>query len=493
VTVPPVATTPTAVAPFRAAEHLEAQPPAGRAQTLAARLAQQVPSTLVAATCAWWLIVATRWWGGRGPGAVTGGAILTALAVIAIRPDRHLPARVLGLATAISAGAFLVALTAPTGWSGATTAASYVCAAWVAVVVAAAVVRDRRMVDVIAVLMVVGAIYEVSESWLAWWGSQNPAHPISGTFYWYDPFAAFLITGSGIGLTLWLRRTGPISILGLATFVLGCIGMVYSTSRAATACLFGVIVLICLTHLVTRRIAGLVRLAIAAVVTVVAVWGVAGPPFFPNRVAPFAGTAARSSGQSLGQNGGYRLEFWHEALGVFGRYPITGGGFHSLATLSAGHVPASWVLSPLAHNGYLQVLSDGGLILGVPFLLAVAGLCWLVARSLIRSVRQQAFGLTSFVVPLCLAAMLVHSAVDFDWSYAADFSLVAILAGLVIGSWVTIAPVDDSPRDIRSSRLIAATTLVAVALLGVAAVTSWSGDLRQSLPVGHSANHGGVQ
>ena len=53
-----------------------------------------------------------------------------------------------------------------------------------------------------------------------------------GTFYWWDPFAAFLLTGTVIGLSFWLRRTGPVALFGLVGCMLGTIGLVYSTSRA---------------------------------------------------------------------------------------------------------------------------------------------------------------------------------------------------------------------------------------------------------------------
>jgi hypothetical protein len=149
-----------------------------------------------------------------------------------------------------------------------------------------------------------------------------------------------------------------------------------------------------------------------------------------------------------------------------------------------GHVSASWAFSPLAHNGYLQALSDGGLLLGVPFLLGVAFLAWWVVSALVRSVRRRDFSTEAFVIPLCLGALLAHSAVDFDWTYAADFAVVAVLAGLVAGSrWSAAA----SSRPGRGSRLVAAAVLAGVALTGVAAGAAWSGDLHQSLPITHTS------
>jgi O-antigen ligase len=446
------------------------------------RVRPHLPVAAVAVACAWWLVAVPRMWGGRGAGSVTVGAILTGLAILAVQPHRHLPGRVIGGALAVSAGAVVVAVAAPTGWAGATTAASYVCAAWMVVVVAAGVARDRRLANIVLALVAIGVLVEIAESWLAWWGGETAAAPMIGTFYWHDPFAAFLIPGSLIGLSLWLRRTGPLAALGLAATVLGSIGLVYSTSRAADACYAAGVVVVLVAHLLVGRAAAMRRVAIALFVSAAAVFGIAGPPFFPHRVLPFAGTAARASGQSLGQNGGYRIDFWREALGVFERHPVTGGGYHSLATAAVGHVPAGWPLSPLAHNGYLQALSDGGLLLAVPFLIGVVAVCWWILRSLGQVVRRRDVSTLGLAVPVSLGVMLVHSVVDFDWSYAADFVLVAILGGLVLGLRRSDVP-ERTPPSRRLHRLVAAAALAGVALTGVVAVAARGGDLRQSLPI----------
>jgi hypothetical protein len=443
---------------------------------------------LVLAACAWWLVLAPRLEGGRGAGAVTGGAILIALATLAIQPHRFVPPAAIWLALAVSAGALGVALTSHTGWAGATTAASYVCVAWLLVAVAAAAVRDARVPNLVLLLLVAGVLVEIAESWFPWWGGSDAGQPLFGTFYWWDPFAAFLLAGTVIGLSFWLRRSGPFAAFGLVACMLGTIGIVYSTSRAAGACFALAVVVVCALHCVGHGLAGLRRVLVALAATAFAVWAIAGPPFFPHRVLPFATTASRTVGQSLSQNGGYRVDFWREALGVFHRHPLVGGGYHSLATASIGHVPVAWPLSPLAHNGYLQALSDGGLLLGVPFLLAALVVAWWVVSGLVSAARRRDFSTAALVVPLCLGALLAHSAVDFDWSYSADFALVAILGGLVAATRWSTPPADAKARG---SRLVAAAVLAGVALTGVAAGAAWSGDLRQSLPITHVTTSGG--
>jgi O-antigen ligase len=398
-----------------------------------------------------------------------------------------LPQPAIWLAMWLSCAALVVAAEAPTGWAGAENAADYVAFGWTVVAVAAAIARERRIVEVILALVVLGVMVEFAEGWVAWWGGEDPTRPMLGTFYWWDPFAAYLIPGSLIGYGVWLRERGAPTVLGLGGFVLGSIGLVYSTSRAADAVF--VVALILVT--VTQAFGGwavLRRVVVALLIGGLAVWAVGGPPFFPHRVQPLSATSARGSGQSLSQNGHYRTEFWREALGVFSRHPLFGGGYHSLATESVGHAPAGWSLSPLAHSGYLQALSDGGLILAVPFLLCCVGIGLIVLISLVSAMRRRDFSVTGFVVPLALGGLLAHSAIDFDWSYPADLLLVAILSGIVVGRWAA-----ERQGRVAGRRLTACAVLVGVVTLGIAAGAAWSGDLRLSLPVGHSAADGSAR
>jgi O-antigen ligase len=441
-------------------------------------------SALVAA--GWWLAEVTRSWAGRDAPSVTVGAILVAVSVLLVRPDRALPWRVIAIAVAISTGAYIVPLTAPSGWDGAKVAAIYVCGVWLAVVATATVVRRPDFRDWFATLIVASAAIEFMSGWLGWWGGENASRLMVGTFYWHNSFAAFLVPGGLIGLGSWIWRERMFALLGVISFVLATVGVVYSTSRASLACLAGGAGALAVMAVVDRRRLRAIRqLAIAAAVAIGSVYFVAGPPFFPHRVSPFAGEQARAAGQSLGQNGSYRLDFWHEALTVFKAHPLTGGGYKSLVAESNGRVPGSWPLSPFAHNGYLQALADGGLVLAVPFLLAVVVLAVLAARSAIRCVVRRDPDLSGFVVPVAFAAVLLHSGVDFDWTYAANFAMAALLGGLVLGQSLVSRPaVESEPasRPLRPTVQMALTVLAGVGLLAVSACVMRSGDHKENLP-----------
>jgi O-antigen ligase len=461
----------------------------------AAELREHLPTVAVLAAVAWWLVFAAHNWGGRGPYAVSIGAGFTLLAVLAARPDRWLGITPLVLAAATSLGAFVVAATSQAGWQGATIAATYACVAWLALAVAAEVRRRPQVAPLIAGLILFATLEEFAGGWTAWHGGMDPRVVMTGTFYWYNQFATFLIPGALIGAAFWLGRRGPIAAIGLLSTVLASIGVFYSTSRASLACLVLGLVIIGFLHMLLN---GSVRMALRNVVggavVSVAVVLVAGPPFFPHRVSPLAGEASRTAGQSLGQNGGYRLDFWREAIAVFTHHPLVGSGFRALASVADPLVPRTWPRSPLAHNGYLQALSDGGLVLGIPVCIAAALLLWRLLRQLRDAIRRAEATPVSLAVPVALAALLAHSFIDFDFSYAALFALTAVLGGLVLGrAPVAGSSVPATPTGRSRSRVGLALLAVAVVTLALSVYTARTGQIRLSVPL-HSvlSGHGGL-
>lgn len=451
-------------------------------------------------TAAWWLLAVTRGWAGRDPKVVSVGALLVALSVVLARPSRVLPPAVTAVTILGSAGALAVAVFSPTGWAGVSVGASYVCALWLATAVAATIRRRPAALETLAALVVVAGCVEYAEGWLPWWGGGNPGHPMIGTFYWHDPFAAFLLPAALLGLWLWIWRRRVPALLGLLGFTLCSTGVLYSTSRAALGCLvIGAVATLAMALAGSERLRATGRGIGAVAVAAAASYLVAGPPFFSHRVTAAGAIQGRTAGQSLGQNGGYRLQFWHEALSAFGRHPVTGGGYHSLASESVGHVPSGWAISPFAHNGFLQPLADGGLLLGLPFLLACTAVALVTLRLLMTAARRRTPSLAGFGVPLALGLVMVHSAVDFDWTYAADLALFGILAGAAVGASLAAgrspapgpssasAPSPAPADEVTARRRAAAGVLAAVLLLCVSAWAARNGDLHESLPLRHAA------
>lgn len=440
---------------------------------------------------AWWLVEVTRSWAGRDAPSVTIGAILTAVAVVLTRPDRVLPRQAVMLATAISVGAFVVPLAADTGWAGAPDAAIYTCGAWLGICVAATIVARPETRLWFFTLVAASAPIEFMSGWLGWWGGNDPSRPMIGTFYWHNPYAAFLIPGGLIGLALWIWRDRLFAVLGLIAFVFAAVGIVYSTSRAGLAMfVLGVFLVVLLAVVGERRWRAIRQIVIAAVIAVGGAFFIAGPPFFSHRASPLAAEHARAATQSFTGNTEQRFDFWRQAWAIFRHHPIVGGGYKSLVAQSAGVVPRDMPISAYAHNGYLQALGEGGLVLAIPFLAAAVVLSVMVVRSVFRGMARRDLPAETVVVAIALGCVMLHAGDDFDWSYAADFAMASILAGLLVGLWLTARPAPAANRDKPSRNrqfMLAGCVLAGVALLGVSAWVQRHGNHTVNIQLSHSA------
>jgi O-antigen ligase len=442
----------------------------------------------VALALVWWAFGLTHATGGRDPWALTIAMPSALLALAAVRPWRVMTARSLVLAAAVSLAPALVCLIDPTHWFGANQAATYAYSAALFVTVRAYAGTTARRAAVLAVVLGAG-VAQFAWSTIAWVGGGDPSSVMSGTFYWYNQYAAFLLAPAIIGAGLAAIGTGQLRLAGIVSAILGSAGVVLSTSRASMTLLgagwIAAGVLAVLAGSGPRRklmsaARWMVLAGTAALVTAV----LPGPPLFAHKVSPFASTVARGATQSVGQNGGFRMQFWKQALTVFGHHPVTGTGFDSFGR-QAGLVDPNGAHSTLVHSGLLQPLSDGGLLLGLPFLLA----CALVGLGLLRRLLPDAWHADRGQVALVAVGSLVvavHSAVDFDWTYPSLMALSAILAGLAL-AWVPAAAVEPAAAGSRTTVVGRICCLVLVVSAVVLAAQATRGGWNLSAPVPHAS------
>jgi O-antigen ligase len=384
-----------------------------------------------------WSVPFTHASGGRGVHALLVFALVTLAAFVALAGWR-LPARELAAATVLAAAAVAVCVRAATGWAGMDAAAGYVVAAAAYLVTRRYADGPSRRTFVLAAVCLAG-VEQFGAAFLPWWGGRDSSAQMTGTFYWHNPYAAFLLPGAILGLGLALRGERPWRLVGWVSAPLCTAGVVFSSSRATLAVLAAGWVAVLATSVRCRRL--LRRAAGVTLVTAGAVLLLPGPPFFDHWRSPFAATASRAAaGETIGQNGHYRMQFWREAVAVFRHHPIHGAGYHSLATASALYTPTGWARSPLAHNGYLQALTDGGLLLAGPFLFALAVVAWRAARPLLAAARRPLAGADPVdrAVQLVVLGALAHSAVDFDWSHPSILVELALLAGCLAPKTVVL-------------------------------------------------------
>ena len=383
----------------------------------------------------YWALPLTHAVGGRNAGKEGVELLLLILAAVCVKPWRHLPRTALVLGVWLAGAALLIPALSPTGWRGSDDAAGYVCAV-MGCLVAAGWARDGVRRNVLAGMLCLAGLDQLTQALVPWWGGQDPSALLIGTFYWHNPFAAFLLPPAllAFGLVTW--RSRPWQLVGWVAAPLCTAGIVLSSSRAVLAVLvlgWAGIGAAAIRRGDRRRLA--LRFAAVSAASIAVTELLPGPPLFSHRVSPLgAGAARTTAGETLSANGGYRLEFWRSALETFRHHPLVGSGYHGLIETGRAYTSAGWARSNLAHNGYLQALSDGGLLLGLPLIASCAVLAWLSLRSLVDFLRSDVVTPLEAVASLGLLAALAHSGVDFDWSHSALFMMDAFLAAVVLSA-----------------------------------------------------------
>ncbi|WP_323791502.1 O-antigen ligase family protein [Nocardioides sp.] len=277
-----------------------------------------------------------------------------------------------------------------------------------------------------------------------------------------------LTAGALAGAVLVARGgTDPLRLLGWFLTPLCVEGTVFSTSRGSMLGLALGLVLLAAMGFARRghRLAGLRVVLLTALSWATTVF-MAGPPVFTERASAIAGTSARSG--TFVSNGTQRFEDWRRAWDIFCHWPVSGAGFNSYdAATTIASERRDGVTTAFAHNGFLQVMADGGLLLTVPVFTAVAVILLLGLRRLPSSLRAgewtQPGALVIFFV------LMLHSGMDFDWAYPSILALTAVAGAAALPP---VGPDGDVPR--RRALLLGG---AAVALLVLAAVAGWDGGL----------------
>jgi hypothetical protein len=409
-----------------------------------------------------WAVFLTMSTGGPGVYAELAFVVMLVPLLIAIRAWKA-PLGSALVAASVSAAALLVCEFAPTGWRGSPAAAGYVLASAVFLAARRYVRIDGRREFVAGAVCLAGSL-EFAQGFARWVSGRQSVAAMVGTIEAHNEFAAFLLPGAVIGLGLFAQRRSPLHIIGLTSAVLCSAGIVFSSSRASMAVLIVAWLLMLASHardpVKLRRMGGAVLFA--AVFTAI----LPGPPLFSHYASPFAATAHRESdGESLDRNGTFRTEAWREAGEVVTHHPLVGGGYFGQAAASARYVPTDWLHTPLAFSGYFQPLSDGGLLLGLPFLSAVGIiLFWALRRflELLRARGRPAEDSVQVACTVALLAVLAHSAVDYDWTFPS-----LMIEAALVASCIAPAAGRRAREWLRYERVVSLALLVVTVALAV--------------------------
>src|SRR3989454_1151089 len=326
----------------------------------------------------------------------------------------------------------------------------------------------RRFVD--------GAV--VIAGWLCliglfvFWGANNPGLRWSSTFYWPNPFAAFLLLVLPVELSRYVYAPGTREALAhgaLSVLLAGSLVLTYS--RGAWVSLLVIVPLAALTVRPASWRRTVSRLALVGLATAIAVAVlIRGPGSGSGLVVEdlLGRVASVSDSQDYAVQG--RRNFWRAGLAIFMDHPVMGTGPGTFGAMHPAYQRDVRYYARDAHSLYVQAASEEG---GVG-LAALAGvLSTLVAAwvSALRAWRKTDAYPLVVGIGLGLAAFFVHSGLDMDWMFPANPAMAMLMAGGV--GWVAedsgAAPAARGFALLRWRRLaVIGTVLAAVAPTQVA-------------------------
>jgi putative inorganic carbon (HCO3(-)) transporter len=123
---------------------------------------------------------------------------------------------------------------------------------------------------------------------------------------------------------------------------------------------------------------------------------------------------------------------WADAAGIFGRFPLTGTGLNTygVATLFYQQFDLAQYYAQ-AHNDYLQLAAEGGLLLLLP-----AGACLVAFVAAVRQRFKEDTGSSSYWVRVGavtgLAAIALQETVEFSLQMPGNAALFAVLCGIAL-------------------------------------------------------------
>ena len=222
---------------------------------------------------------------------------------------------------------------------------------------------------------------------------------------------------------LWLgsEPAGQAVTLAFAVVVMA-VALVYSDSRSGLVCaMFAVAAVGWLA--VRARMARSARIVVGGVFTLLVVSALA-----------WAGSDVILHRFTLVPSQiGDRLGAWRDALRIIHDFPLAGIGLNAYGTASITYqtVESAWQYVT-AHNDYLQLAAEGGLLLGVPTVLAIVALVRLMRRRWRQGDDDPTASWLRAGAFVSLAAIALQSLVDFSLQIPANAILFVVVAAIAV-------------------------------------------------------------
>jgi hypothetical protein len=198
--------------------------------------------------------------------------------------------------------------------------------------------------------------------------------------------------------------------------------------------------------------------AAAALVGAVAIGAAFAHRIWSEFANPATSQISSTSGRTLSLSSSNRWRWWQEEWSAFTAHPLLGTGAGTFRLVDQRSTPSFLVAADEPHNTPLQLLGELGI---VGFLLYV-GMAAAAATGIVRA-RRRAFDAERAAVTalgLAVGVFLLHTVVDYDWSFVGTCGPFLLLAGLLLGR-------PPAPEKAPAQRRLIAAAAALVAVAGV--------------------------
>jgi O-antigen ligase len=129
---------------------------------------------------------------------------------------------------------------------------------------------------------------------------------------------------------------------------------------------------------------------------------------------------------------GGRVGAWQDTARIMADFPITGTGFNTYGRAMALYERSKDLHFNEAHNDYLQILAEGGLLVGIPVAVALLLFARAIRRRFVEAPRDGTTYWVRIGSVIGLIAIALQSAVEFSLQMPGNAALFAVVAALAI-------------------------------------------------------------
>lgn len=220
---------------------------------------------------------------------------------------------------------------------------------------------------------------------------------------------------------LWLSTRGAAESVMTALAVLLMISAaVLTQSRSGLLCVFAITVLFA-TMVVRQRLSRRKKVLILAGIGAVLIAGAA--------IGGVNGVLERFASDP---NGSGRPAIWRTAVDIVRKFPLTGTGLNTYGIAALPYQLDKDTIAIEAHNDYLQLAAEGGVLVGVPVIVAIAALVVLIRRRFAARADDTRTYWIRVGATIGLCAMALQSLVDFTLQMPGAAVMFVMLAALAI-------------------------------------------------------------